>query len=129
MLEGFETIILGNTHGPSVSITKNGITFAKSTAEAFPKPKKEYVTIKVNRETRQFIIIPAAKDDMGALPFTSTNPKTPSIRWNNKELLRLFTGLMNWNLREGGGYRIPGKYLRDEKVILFDLNDAIEIAK
>ena len=63
------------------------------------------------------------------MPFTSTNPKTPSIRWNNKELLRLFAGLMGWKLKECAGYRVPGKYLREDKAILFDLNDAIQITE
>ena len=127
MLDGFEPVILSNMHGPSVSITKNGITFGKATIEAFQKPRKDYVLLKVNRDVRQFVIIQAARDEVGAMPFTSANPKTQSVRWNNKELLRLIAGLMGWKLKECSGYRVPGKYLRDEKAVLFDLNDAIPI--
>ena len=128
MLDGFEPIILGNMHGPSVSITKNGITFSKATAEAIPKTKITYVLLSVNRGTRQFAITPASKEDIGAIPFVSTNPNTSSVRWNNKELLRLFSGMMDWKLKECAGYRIPGQYSKEAKAILFDLKSAIAIA-
>lgn len=126
MLEGFEPVYLGFS-GPSASITKNGITFSKQTSEAFGKAKIEFATLQLNREEKKFAILQASKNDLGAMPFTSANAKTPSVRWNNKDLLRLFSSLMGWDLKACSGYRIPGVFSKEARAVIFDLNTAIPL--
>ncbi len=126
MLDGFEPVLLGYS-GPSASITKNGITFSKQTSDAFGKANVEFVTLQLNRTDKKFAILPANKNDLGAMPFTSPNTKTPSVRWNNKDLLRLFSSLMEWDLRVCSGFRIPGVYKKEDRAIIFDLNNAVPL--
>lgn len=125
MLEGFEPITFGNS-AAIASITKNGLTFNKV---AFEKMNgTNYVTLLVNREKRQFAIRQCAQNDVNAMPFAvAIKPKAPSVRWNSKELLRLFSSLMSWDLDKCSGYKITGEYLKSEKALLFDLNNAISI--
>lgn len=125
MLEGFEPVVFGNSSAIA-SITKNGLTFNKV---AFEKMNgTNYVTLLVNRDKKQFAIRQCAQNDVNAMPFAvAIKPKAPSVRWNSKELLRLFSGLMSWNLEKCSGYKIVGEYLKGDKALLFDLNDAIPI--
>lgn len=125
MLEGFEIVTFGNT-GASVSITKNGVTFNKASLEKMNSAN--YVTLMVNRNLKQFAIKQCTQNDANAMPFyVAIKPKAPSVRWNSKELLRLFSGLMSWDLDKCNGYKIMGEYLKSEKALLFDLNSAIAI--
>ena len=125
MLEGFEPIVFGNSSAV-VSITKNGVTFNKT---AFEKMNgTNYVTLLVNRDKKQFAIRQCAQNDANAMPFAAAiKPKAPSVRWNSKELLRLFSSLMSWDLEKCSGYKITGEYLKGDKALLFDLTDAIPI--
>lgn len=125
MLEGFEVITFGNS-GANVSITKNGVTFNKIALEKMNGAN--YVTLMVNREKKQFAIKQCTQNDANAMPFAAAiKPKAPSVRWNSKELLRLFSGLMSWELEKGNGYKVIGEYLKSEKALLFDLNNAVPI--
>lgn len=123
MLEGFEEVSFGNS-GASVSITKNGVTFNKTVLEKMNNAN--YVLLLVNRDARQFAIKQCTQNDANAMPFAvAIKQKATSVRWNSKELLRLFSGLMAWNLDECSGYKIVGEYLKGEKALLFDLNKAV----
>ena len=125
MLDGFEVVTFGNS-GAAVSITKNGVTFNKVALEKMNATN--YVTLMVNREKKQFAIKQCAQNDVNAMPFAvAIKPKAPSVRWNSKELLRMFSNLMSWDLEKGKGYKIVGEYLKSEKAMLFDLNNAIPI--
>lgn len=125
MLDGFEVVTFGNS-GAAASITKNGVTFNKAALEKMNGTN--YVTLMVNREKKQFAIKQCAQNDVNAMPFAvAIKPKAPSVRWNSKELLRMFSNLMSWDLEKGKGYKIVGEYLKSEKAMLFDLNNAIPI--
>lgn len=126
MLEGFEPVVFGNSFAVA-SITKNGVTFNKT---AFEKMNgTNYVTLLVNRDKKQFAIRQCAQNDANAMPFAAAiKPKAPSVRWNSKELLRLFSSLMSWDLEKCSGYKITGEYLKGDKALLFNLTDAIPIA-
>lgn len=126
MLEDFEPLIFG-TASAVASITKNGVTFNKVALEKLNSTN--YVTLLFNREKRQFAIRTCTQNDMSAMPFAAAlKPKAPSVRWNNKELLRLFSSLMNWDLENCKGYKVIGEFLKGEKALLFDLNNAIPIS-
>lgn len=123
-LEGFEVITFGNT-GAYASITRNGITFNKAALEKVNGAS--HVTLLVNRDTRQFAIKQCNPNDGSAMPFTVQKPTSPNVRWNSKDLLRLFSGLMSWDLEKANGYKVNGEYIKAEKALLFDLNKAIPI--
>ena len=124
-LEGFEVITFGNT-GAYVSITRNGITFNKAALEKVSGAS--HVILLVNREAKQFAIKPCNQNDQNALAFTAQKPNSPNVRWNSKDLLRLFSTLMSWQLEKCDGYRVYGEYIKSEKALLFDLNKAMPIA-
>lgn len=123
-LEGFEVITFGNT-GAYVSITRNGLTFNKASLEKVGGAS--HVVLLVNREAKQFAIKPCNQNDPNALAFTSQKPNSPNVRWNSKDLLRLFSSLMSWQLEKCDGYRVNGEYIKSEKALLFDLNKAMPI--
>lgn len=121
-LEGFETICFGNA-GLTVSITKNGTTFNKTTVQKLGSPLN--VVLMVNRAKHQFAIRTASAKDIVSMPFCSGEKRCSSVRWNSKEFLRLLSDMMSWNLKEGGGFHINGIYSPTDKAIIFDLNEAI----
>ena len=123
-LEGFEIITFGNS-GAYVSITRNGLTFNKAALEKVNGAT--HVMLLVNREAKQFAIKPCGQNDPNAIAFTAQKPNSPNVRWNSKDLLRLFSGLMSWNLEKSNGYRVNGEYIKTEKALLFDLNRAMPI--
>lgn len=123
-LDGFEVITFGNT-GAYVSITKNGLTFNKAALEKVNSAS--HVTLLVNRDAKQFAIKPCNPNDASAMPFTVSKPTAPNVRWNSKDLLRLFSSLMSWNLGKCNGYKVNGEYNKSEKALLFDLTKAMPI--
>lgn len=124
-LEGFEVITFGNS-GAYVSITRNGLTFNKAALEKVNGAP--HVVLLVNRESKQFAIKPCNPSDPNALPFTAQKPTSPNVRWNSKDLLRLFSGLMSWEIEKCNGYRVYGEYMKSDKALVFDLNKAMPIA-
>lgn len=120
-LEGFETISFGNS-GVIASITKNGVTFNKSTALKLGSPQS--VVLLLNKEKKQFAIKAAGTKDVSPMPFCNSEKPSPSVRWSSKEFLRLLSGMMGWNLRTNNGYKVVGMYNSADKAIVFDLNDA-----
>lgn len=126
MLEGFKPFSFGNT-GPAVSITKNGVTFNRFATEKLGKPP--YVQLLINDHTHQFAIKKTSLSDPNALPFMAAIKEgAPSVRWNNKELLRIISGMASWDLNAPGckGYRIPAVFDRTEAALVFSLAAAIE---
>lgn len=125
MLDGYEIVSFGNS-GVSASITKNGVTFNKMAIEKLANAN--YVLLYVNREKRCFAIKGCAQTDANAIAFVAgRKAKAASIRWNSKELLRLFSGLMDWELDKCTGYKVAGEYNKGEKALLFDMNNAVPL--
>lgn len=126
MLENFE-VFQTTSSGAVVSFTKNGVTFNKVSAEKMNKA--QYVTLLINKATGQFALKQCTQNDLNAMPFAAaTRPKNPSIRWNNKDFLRIVCDYTGWDLNSCKGYKVVGEYLRTDKALLFDLNKAIPIA-
>lgn len=125
VLEDFEVFQTTNS-GAVVSFTKNGVTFNKVSMEKMNKA--QYVTLLINKASGQFAIKQCTQNDANALPFAAAiKPKNPSIRWNNKEFLKIVCEYTGWDLEKCKGYKIVGDYLKTEKALLFDLNRAISI--
>lgn len=126
MLDGFEPFSFGNT-GPSVSITKNGVTFNKAAVEKIGKPQA--VLLLINAQSKQFAIKKATTNDPSAVPFCAAAKKgTPSVRWNSKELLRTISSMTGWDLmpKSDKSYKALAVYDKAESALIFDLMTATE---
>lgn len=124
MLEGFKPISL--TIGlPYISITKNGITFNKTSIVKLGCPS--HVILLINEEKKQIAVQQCKENDENATPFyKSSNTGLISVRWNNKDLLNTLSKLMKWDI-DKFNYRIDGDYLSNENAMIFDLKNATTV--
>ena len=125
-LEGFEIFefVVGT---PTLSVTKNGVAFNKTTVEKLRKP--ETVLPLINKSSAQVAIKPCEYIDNGAQRFFREGNKVANgVRWNNKDLLDTISKMMKWNL-DNGGYKVKGTYFEDENAIVFDLRKAEPLIK
>ncbi len=120
-LNDFSTYFL-TTGDPSISVSKNGLTFSKAAIIKLEKP--EYVKILMNYEGRMMAIVKCEKDDEGAAGFLSPSKKVVSVRWNNSDLISSICEMMNWDVKNNI-YRVNAIFDKDQGVLLFDLNTAI----
>jgi len=121
MLEGFKKVNMV-TGLPSLSITKNGITFNKPSIVKLGKPA--YVYLLQNEEKRKLAVQVCDEKDSDAVPFLKDTDKSVlSVRWNNSDLLKTISQWMDWDL-DNEGYRVEGDYYKEESAMIFDLNQA-----
>ena len=124
MLEGFKKVNMV-TGLPSLSITKNGITFNKPSIVKLGKPA--YVYLLQNEEQKKLAIQVCDENDSDAIPFLKDASKSVlSVRWNNSDLLKTITQWMNWDLNIDG-YKVEGDYYKEEDAMIFDLNQATKL--
>ena len=95
MLEGFEPLRLV-TGIPTMSITKNGVSFNKTSIEKLGCPP--YVIPMIDRQGN-------------------------GIRWNNNDLVATFENMMGWKIAYMG-MKVRGKYSENDKAIIFNLESA-----
>ena len=127
-MDGFKPFTFGNI-GPSVSITKNGLTFNKAAVDKLGG--SQYAQLLINEGEKKLAVKKTSATDPLAVPFSISIKKgSPSVRWNSKDLLRTICGMTGWNLyAEGGsGYKIFATYDRTESALIIDLTTAIENA-
>jgi len=125
MFENFKAINL--TIGfPSVSITKNGITFNKASLIKLSYPS--HVKLMMDDMNHQMAIQICKGDDEYASAFIRNNRRPSYARWNNRDLIATISDMMTWNLEENGR-KVTGKYIDDEKALLFELDKAEIIGK
>lgn len=119
MLEGFKqyNMTIGTA---SVSVTENGIAFSKTAIVKMDKTP--YVKLFIDEQNKRIAIQKTTEKDDGAIAFYNEQ-KTVSVRWNNKELLKTLSKMMEWDLK-GTVYKVDGDYLSDEEAMIFDLKDA-----
>ena len=109
-----------------LSVTKNGITFNKSVSAKLNQP--QYVVLLISQEEKKIAIKVCAESDEHAAAFYKGDESKPtSVRWNSKDLLFTIQDMMNWKLADCNGYRVDGKFIPEEKAILFDFNCATAI--
>lgn len=121
MLEGFKAFDFSEGVA-NMSITSNGVTFNKSVTMKLRYP--ECVLFLINEGTRQVAIQPCEKHTPSSVPFYKAKENgILSVRWNSKDLLNNLEELMGWNLKQES-YRVAGTLVRQENVMLFDLNSA-----
>jgi len=124
MLEGFTKVSMV-TGLPSMSVTKNGLTFNKPAIVKMGKPT--HVNLLQNEEEKKLAIQVCDERDDEAVSFLKDAGKSVlSVRWNNSDLLKTISQWMNWDL-DKDGYRVEGDYYKDENAMIFDLNRANKI--
>lgn len=121
MLDGFKQYNM-STGKSSVSITENGVSFSK--ACVIKMDKCPYVKLFIDETNRRIAIQKAQKEDDGSIAFYNAK-KIISVRWNNKELLKVISKMMGWELR-GNVFKADGDYIVTEEAMIFDLKDAVK---
>lgn len=122
MLEGFKqyNMSIGKS---SVSITENGVAFSKTCV--LKMDKCQYVKFFIDETNKRIAIQKAQASDDGSIAFYNEQ-KIISVRWNNKELLKTITRMMEWEL-QGNVYKVDGDYISEEEAMVFDLKEAEKI--
>ena len=111
LLEGFRKITLA-TGVPSMSITKNGITFNK--AAVIKMDKAQSIFLFLNSSEKKIAIQKCDPEADGAVPF------------NNGDFIHTVSKMMDWQL-DRAGYKCLGDAYPEEGVMIFDLSSAVEI--
>lgn len=110
---------------PYISITNNGITFNKSVIMKMKYPA--YVKLLINEDERQIAVQSCEENEEKAVQFyKEKSNRILSVRWNAKDLINTISRLCNWDLKQNS-YRINGVLIPELNLMLFDLNDAIEM--
>ena len=112
-------LIKGN---PTMSVTKNGLTFSQAAIQKLAKV--EYVEFLINEE--QKIVAVIAKDEAteNSFHFFAPGKKVLSVRITNKELRNQIADSMSWNLTQTDGYKVEGTYDKELNGLFFDLSTA-----
>lgn len=127
-MDGFKPFTFGNT-GPSVSITKNGVTFNKAAVDKLGSP--QYALLLINEKEKKLAVKKTSSTDPLAVPFCAAIKKgAPSVRWNSKELLRAICSMTGWDFsgNSNASYKIFATHDRSEGALIIDLTAAIENA-
>lgn len=123
LLEGFRKVTLA-TGVPSMSITKNGITFNK--AAVIKMDKTPYILLFLNSAEKKIAIQKCAPEADGAVPFYKETSGYISAKINNGDFINTVSKMMNWKL-DKIGYKCLGDAYPEEGVMIFDLSSAVEI--
>lgn len=115
--EEFKPVELGS--GPcSLTLTLNSIIFSRGLMERLKRP--EYVRVAINENTKQLIVRVTDSSDTFAVDLSRMPLRG---RVNNRDFvkkLKIITGFT-----EEDTVKIPGKYVPEYELVLFDLNDAV----
>ena len=105
---------------PTVSFTKNGVTFNKAVTIKLGKP--EYVQLLIDEDDKQMVLVSCEEGAENAQPYFRERGKDIlSVRWNSKDFRDVIARLMEWDVLHKT-YRVDGDYYPDDNLILFDLN-------
>ena len=120
MLSGFQIVSL--TVGlPSMSITKNGITFNKTAI--YKLEKADFVILLINREIQQIAVQKCTPETRDCISFYKPGGRYVTARINNSDFMATIAKMMNWDI-QNKGYKIIGDFLPEELAIVFDLRKA-----
>lgn len=113
------------TGSPFMTITENGVSINKSGIDRLEYA--EFVKILIDEDGKRVAIQICDVKDPDKVQFVSQGKKGTAqyVRWNNREFVKQ---LMNWGPTEElklRGFKVPGKYLIDEKAFLFTFSEAI----
>ena len=127
LLDGFEVIPLKEKiEDVYLTITAKSLKFTRSNARAFELPK--YIRILLHAESRQIAIIPVAEGTENSVPFTFEETKREQpIQVKEPAILKAIHRIAALE-RDGQNLslKIKGTVYPKDKVIIYDLNDAVE---
>ena len=120
LLDNFKIINIASGN-PVVSITKNGVSFSKSTVAKINYPKNVHVML--NESECKMAIIPCEEDD-DSVSFAK-DKKVPYVRWNNRDFTKRLLKMIGFDLNapDFKGVRIESEYYPLENVLIFNLKD------
>ena len=108
---------------PYISVTSNGITFNKSVIMKMQYPA--YVRLLINDQDKQIVVQACDENDDKAVQFYKEKANgVLSVRWNAKDLIQTIARMCDWDLNQVS-YRVSGVFVPEQRLLLFDLNEAI----
>lgn len=126
MLEGFVKIpvLSGSSF---MSVTRNGINFSGNVV--FHLQRAEFVLFFLNSNEKQIAIQKCDDTDEDRVPFFREGANWKNgVRVNNRELQRIISRMMDWDL-ESYNYRADGIYSDKDNAMIFDLKTARKFNK
>lgn len=119
MLEGFKkfNVSIGTA---SISVSQHGIAFSRTAV--IRMDKAPYVCLYIDETTKRLAIQKSDENEEGVTKFYN-NQKVVAVRWNNSELLKTVSNMMDWDLGKYI-YKIDGEYEPNQRAIIFDLKKA-----
>lgn len=109
---------------PTMTISKNGISFSQTAVIRLKKP--EFAEILINSIDKRVVVRPASESDSNAAPFFKPGKKIISVRWNYKDLIQTFEELMGWDVNVHT-YKVEGFFSIEDNLLLFDLKKVTEV--
>lgn len=107
---------------PSISITKNGVTFSKASIQKLGKPA--FIEMMIDEEDKVLAIMSRQEDDENFFSFMAPGRSVLSVRIGNRDLKNQLSSLMDWDLENSNGFRIDGEFDKDSIGLFFDLKEA-----
>lgn len=107
---------------PTISVTKNGITFSQAAIQKLAKP--EFVEFLIDDEDKVIAVVGKREENINCFHFYAPNKKVMSARLSNKELRNQILEMMKWELTNNNGYKVEGEYDSESQVLFFDLKKA-----
>lgn len=111
---------------PTVSITKNGMTFSKTALIKMGKP--DYIKLMINEDEKQLAFFAANEDEDNVIKCMVDKNKKEAVnfRINARDLLYKIASLMGCKFEELN-FKVIGELFNEDKVMLLDLNRATKI--
>lgn len=104
-----------------MTVTKYGIRFSKATISQLGKP--EFVRILINYDDKELAIKATSASDVNKTRFLNPNRKKVEVQWNNSMLKNNLKNLVGWDLNNVS-YKVLGKFIPEQNLMFFDLNEA-----
>lgn len=125
-LTNFKTIemVKGN---PTMSLTRNGITFSQAAIQKLAKP--EYVEFMIDENNKIIAVVAKKEKTSNSFSFFSPEKKVMSVRISNKDLRNQIAEIMSWSLGKEDGYKIEGEYAKEENALFFNLKESKPLNK
>lgn len=92
---------------PSMSVTKNGVSFNQAAVLRMGKP--HFVRLYIDAEGMRFAIEACEQPEDGTLPFYRGGDISKGVRWNNSDLKSTLERLMGWSTNKVG-FKVRGTF-------------------
>lgn len=126
LLDDFKIVDVING-APTMSITRNGVSFNKTTIEKLAFP--ENVILLIDEPSKRLAITPCDKTQRGARAFFKPGRDSASgVRWNNYDLKSTIENMMSWDLSTQA-WRVTGLFSAEDNALIFDLSQAEDNSK